>query len=89
MIGVASPDPRQLKSLEGPCAGLYELRFTIRNVQWRPLAYYGPGPRDMRNLFIARDVNNRWVPPSACQIARGRSCIVQEEAGRSVEHVWG
>src|SRR5204862_6572738 len=86
---VPTPDERQLKSLSGDCDGLYELRFKFRNVQWRPLACYGPGGGEMTILYVAKDANDRFEPLSACRSAKARRAIIHQDRGRSVKHAWG
>lgn len=69
------------KVLKENCEGLLELRATVNNIQYRPIAYYGPGEREVTLLVPATEVNSRFVPLSACATAYMR--IEEIRVGRA------
>jgi len=65
--------------------GLLEIRVTCNNVQYRPLACYGPGRREVTILFGAIERGDRFEPRSAPQTALENMGLIGQE-GRTVEH---
>lgn len=55
--------------LHGPCAGLGEIRFNARRVQYRPLGFFGPGPNEFTLLVGAIEKGGEIRPTSACAAA--------------------
>lgn len=70
------PDTR---ILHGECDGLFEIRFQFRRVQYRPLACYGPGTREVTVLTGAIEKENRFEPPGACITALSRKDLIQSD----------
>jgi len=63
----------KLKNKHGArCAGLYELRFRARKIQWRPLFCYLPGERVVI-LAGATERGLKIVPKGICVTAHGRA----------------
>lgn len=54
------------------CDGLMEVKFQWGGVQYRPLACYGPGHREVTLLIGATKRGRRFEPGKACAIARQR-----------------
>ena len=67
------------EKLHGECKGLVEIIFEVRNIQHRPLGYYS-GEMEFTLLFFATEVNNRFEPITACEIANRRRSDI--ETGR-------
>lgn len=67
------------RMLEGDCDGLFEIRFEVDNVQYRPLAYYGPERRDITILTGATEVGGRLEPPGICGTALNRKSLVEQD----------
>lgn len=65
--------------LEGECDGLMEIRFRVRNVQYRPLAYYGPQQGEVTILTGATEVGDRIEPPGICATALNRKALVDQD----------
>jgi hypothetical protein len=55
--------------LHGPCAGLGEIRFKAKKIQYRPLGFFGPGPNQFTLLVGAIERGDQLQPPSACASA--------------------
>lgn len=70
------------KHLRGDCAGLSEIRFEADGVQQRPLGFRS-AEAEFTLLFWAQEVNDRWVPLSACEIALRRKNEVLESEDRA------
>lgn len=68
----ALDDPLYTKALAGLCDGLMEIRFRYKNVQYRPLAWYGPERREVTIFVGAEERNSVFVPADACRIALDR-----------------
>ena len=62
-------DTRYTEVLHGECEGLMEIKIEAANVQYRPLAFYGPGDRQITILFPAEERSDRFEPPGACEAA--------------------
>jgi hypothetical protein len=76
------------KVLEGKCKGLIELRFEYRNVEYRPLGYYGPGWAFVI-IMMAREKNPDWVPKDACKTARARKRLIDANPTRVRDYGFG
>jgi Gp49-like protein DUF891 len=75
---------KQLRGLaEGH--GIFEIRFTVRNIVYRPLGFFGPDRREFTFLIGAREQGNEFVPRNAIQTAITRKDIVLKERGRAHE----
>lgn len=69
-------DPEKAKALEGDCAGLFEIRFLVGRVQYRPLACYGPNRGQVWLLMGVREKSDRFDPPYPCPTALSRMALV-------------
>lgn len=72
--------------LAGDCDGLLEIRVNSGNVEYRPLACYGPGGRQVTILYGTLEKNRKFVPPDACRNALTRRQVIQTIDGRTCEH---
>lgn len=63
--------PERFKPLVG-FEGIYEVRFQVKNVLYRPLGYFGPGRREFTFLVPAREQGDRFVPRDAPELAEQR-----------------
>jgi hypothetical protein len=72
------------KSRKRGCAGLFEFRFEVNNVQYRPLAYYS-GEMEFTLLFFAEERGSEFDPPNACEIAKNRRALIEADKDRSRE----
>jgi hypothetical protein len=83
------PPSRFLAPVKGNKDGLWEVRLKclIEKIQWRPIAYYGPHPRQMTLLAVARMDNNEYNPRNICKVAKERKRLVEADpSGRKCEH---
>lgn len=60
---------KNFESLQG--LGMFEIKLSM-SVEYRLLAWYGPGQRDVTLLVGAREHNNRYRPPNFFQLAERR-----------------
>lgn len=68
--------PPHARDLHGECAGLFEIRFKS-NVQYRPLACYGPDTaKEVTLLMGATEREGRFEPPGACLTALRRKALI-------------
>jgi len=65
--------------------GIFEIRFKIRNVLYRPLRCFGPGRGEFTLLVPAREHGNAFEPKNAIALAAARRRIVLQEKGRARE----
>lgn len=66
--------------------GLIEIRFKVKNVQHRPLGFYGPLRREFTIVFFATERDDEFEPRNACSIALGRKTQAEgNREGRSRE----
>lgn len=56
--------------------GICEIRFTVSNIQYRPLGCYGPDPRTFTLLIGAKEVGDEIRPRSAPEIATQRRELI-------------
>lgn len=64
--------------LKGECKGLLELRIKVNNVQYRPLCYRGPGPREITILIGAVEKGGEFDPKNACETAFNRIELIKK-----------
>lgn len=65
-----------VRDLHGECEGLFEIRFGM-NVQYRPLACYGPDTaKEVTLLMGATEREGRFEPPGACSTALRRKALI-------------
>lgn len=72
------------EKLHGECAKLVEIIFEVHNVQHRPLGFFS-GEMEFTILFFATEVNDRFEPPTACEIAQRRKAEVEADRSRASE----
>ena len=72
------------KNLKGNCKGISEIRFFEDRVQQRPLGYKSD-EWEFILLIWAREKNNRFEPPNACQQALNRKLETQSDRKRTNE----
>ena len=77
------------KMLDGEGDGLFEIRFKVKSVQYRPLCFYGPERSEITILMGAMEKNNKFVPLAACSIAQGRRALVMSKRRYVREHDFG
>lgn len=70
------------------CKGLLEIVLTVENVEYRPLAYYGPDTkkRQVTILHGATERGGRLHPPGACATALRRIEQIETGDGRAIPH---
>ena len=73
-------------ALKGDGNGLIEIRAVFAGVQYRPLAFYGPGENEVTIVIGATERDDRLSPPSALETAQVRKEEVQNDQKRSCEH---
>jgi hypothetical protein len=66
--------------------GLYEVRFTVKRVEYRPLFFFGPARREITLLIGAIEKNNRLIPPDAFGTASQRLINVKDDPKRAIDH---
>ena len=76
-----------VKQLRGPAEGhgIFEIRFKVRNIVYRPLGFFGPAHREFTFLIGAREQGDEFVPRNAIQTAITRKDAVLRERGRGHE----
>ncbi len=72
-------DTRYTEKLSGKYSNLIEIKIEANNVQYRPLAFYGPERWQITILFPAEERSDRFEPPGACDTALRRRIEVQAE----------
>jgi hypothetical protein len=65
--------------------GIYEIRFSVNNVVYRPLGFFGPERNEFTFLIGAREQGDEFIPRGAPNIAEQRKSIVLKERGRCHE----
>ena len=64
---------------------IFEIRFRVLNVLYRPLGCFGPRQRDFTFLVGAREQGDRFVPADAPTRAVERRGIIQANEDRAHE----
>jgi hypothetical protein len=64
---------------------IWEMKFTLQNMQWRPLGFFGPGRFEFTFLIGAIERNGRFEPQSAPKLALERKIIVEADIIRIEE----
>jgi hypothetical protein len=67
------------------CKGLVEIRFEVKNVQYRPLGYYS-GEHEFTIVFFAEERDGKFDPPTACEIAKTRIAEIKKDPKKV--HEW-
>jgi hypothetical protein len=65
---------------------IFEMKFTVNNIQWRPLGYFGPARHEFTFLIGAIERNDRFEPTDAPRSADARRLIVEHDPKRAIEH---
>ena len=65
--------------------GIYEIRFKVRNVLYRPLGFFGPSRHEFTLLIPAREQGDRFVPRNAISLAEERKQIILQNKERACE----
>lgn len=65
--------------------GIYEIRFKVKNVLYRPLGFFGPKRHEFTLLVPAREQGDCFVPRNAKDLAEERKKVVLEDEGRAHE----
>ena len=77
--------PTTLVSALTGAEGIFEIRFKIRNVLYRPLGCFGPGRGEFTLLVPAREHGNTFEPKNAIALAEARRTLVLNDKGRAHE----
>jgi hypothetical protein len=83
--GTASMAFRVVHELNG-FPRVLEMKFTVQNIQFRPLGYFGPHRHEFTFLVGAIEKNNRFVPLNAPELAIEHKNIVEANPARAIEH---
>ena len=73
--------PEQYFSAYNGWAGIYELRIVFGGVQYRPLGFYGPNPRQF--CFLVGGIEKGKIPKSLLRIAETKRGIVIASPNRN------
>ena len=65
--------------------GIFEIRFKVRNVLYRPLGFFGPDRYEFTLLMPAREQGNAFVPRHAQDRAEERKNAVLRDRRRARE----
>lgn len=74
------------EKLHGECARLVEIIFEVGNIQYRPLGFFS-GEMEFTFLFFATEVNDRFEPTTACEIAQRHRAEIESDRSRASEFV--
>jgi len=66
--------------------GIFEMKFTVQNIQWRPLGFFGPRRYEFTFLIGAIERNDRFHPRDAPSLALKRKGDVEADYNRAEEH---
>src|SRR5438270_912131 len=69
-------------TLSGDCAGLGEVRFEWKNVQYRPIGF-SSGQLEFTLVMIAIERGRKFEPLSACKIAHTRKAEIAANRKRA------
>lgn len=69
-------------TLKGDCAGLGEIRFEWRNVQYRPIGF-ASGQMEFTLVFVATERGGKFEPRSTCETAQKRKAEVIANRSRA------
>jgi hypothetical protein len=79
-------DTHEFKLLKGPYAGLGEIRFKVKNVQYRPTGMFGPGTRVFTILIGCHKKMGVYSPPNAFDLALKNRSLLKQKRGSTIEH---
>ena len=84
ILAFASPQerlqPPRFEALQG--LGMFEIKFQLKNVAYRILAWYGPGRKEVTLLAGATKKNDQYRPPSVLDTADRRRAEILSDEGR-------
>ena len=84
ILAIASPQerlqPPRFEPLQG--VGMFKVTFKLNNVQYRILAWYGPGRRQVTLLAGAIEKNDRYRPPNVFDTADRRRAEILSDRKR-------
>lgn len=66
-------------------AGIFEIKFRVANILYRPLGCFGPERRDFTFLIGANEQGDQFVPLNAPLIASQRRDVIQADWSRARE----
>jgi hypothetical protein len=69
-------------TLSDDCAGLGEVRFEYKNVQYRPLGF-ASGKMEFTFVFVATEKGGKFVPKNACKVALERKAEVEADRSKA------
>ena len=73
------PHYHQLRGQDGVGA----VRFEVRNVQYRPLGFFGPGARTFTFVFFATEKNGKYLPKAGIEDAKRRMRQIETNVATS------
>jgi hypothetical protein len=69
-------------TLGGACAGLGEVRFEWKNVQYRPIGF-ASGEMEFTLVFVAEEHEDKFVPRRTCKVSQDRKTETQLDRDRA------
>ncbi len=63
--------------LKGKCDGLFEIRFEVDNIAYRPLCCFGPTRGEFTIVLFAIEHNDKLRPPDACKTGLTRKSEIE------------
>ncbi len=60
---------------------LYEIKVIHKNTQYRPLGFFGPGPREFTLLVGAEEHGDKLDPKNAPKLAVNRMDLINKDRG--------
>ncbi len=73
-------------TLKRQCAGLWEIRFTVEKVRYRPIGFFGPVRMEFTIVAFATEKGGSFVPAGICESALKRKEEVISDPGRAVKY---
>lgn len=70
--------------LRKECEGLYEIRFEVNNMQYRPIGYYS-GRLEFTIVAFAEERGGKFDPLNVCVTAKNRQAIIDADKERARE----
>lgn len=81
-----SPQAKKLSSKNNSdCKDIYEIRFKAKNVQQRPLGFFGPDDDVFTIVLWATHKGKQWDPKEYCSIAKARYEDVKNGRVKNIE----
>lgn len=81
-VDLSKWNPPQARALHGECEGLYEIRFQIRGIPYRPLCFVGPREGEATLLMGAIEREDRFEPRTACGQALDCRDVIMDDNGK-------